>query len=139
MVLFPNVLSSANKTVALKALLTCYELANTVFASYFQVLQNDVLAHQSTVEAVNKAGNDLIASSAGEEASNLQNKLEILNQRWQNVLEKTEQRKQQLDGALRQVNKRVDSQPFMAFQTKVVWNSFVGLQTLFNLCTVGEE
>ncbi|XP_058517880.1 dystonin isoform X4 [Ochotona princeps] len=66
------------------------------------VLQNDVLAHQSTVEAVNKAGNDLIESSAGEEASNLQNRLEILNQRWQNVLEKTEQRKQQLDGALRQ-------------------------------------
>ncbi|XP_037699164.1 dystonin isoform X14 [Choloepus didactylus] len=66
------------------------------------VLQNDVLAHQSTVEAVNKAGNDLIESSAGEEASNLQNKLEVLNRRWQNVLEKTEQRKQQLDGALRQ-------------------------------------
>uniref|UniRef100_A0A8C0D9J9 Dystonin n=1 Tax=Balaenoptera musculus TaxID=9771 RepID=A0A8C0D9J9_BALMU len=66
------------------------------------VLQNDVLAHQSTVEAVNRAGNDLIESSAGEEASNLQNKLEVLNQRWQNVLEKTEQRKQQLDGALRQ-------------------------------------
>ncbi|XP_073893826.1 dystonin isoform X21 [Macaca fascicularis] len=66
------------------------------------VLQNDVLAHQSTVEAVNKAGNDLIESSAGEEASNLQNKLQVLNQRWQNVLEKTEQRKQQLDGALRQ-------------------------------------
>ncbi|XP_063112978.1 dystonin isoform X25 [Cavia porcellus] len=66
------------------------------------VLQNDVLAHQSTVEAVNKAGNDLVESSAGEEASNLQHKLEVLNQRWQNVLEKTEQRKQQLDGALRQ-------------------------------------
>ncbi|XP_053520956.1 dystonin isoform X18 [Artibeus jamaicensis] len=66
------------------------------------VLQNDVLAHQSTVEAVNKAGNDLIESSAGEEASSLQSKLEVLNQRWQNVLEKTEQRKQQLDGALRQ-------------------------------------
>ncbi|XP_010386246.2 dystonin isoform X14 [Rhinopithecus roxellana] len=66
------------------------------------VLQNDVLAHQSTVEAVNKAGNDLIESSAGEEASNLQNKLQVLNQRWQNVLEKTEQRKQQLDGALHQ-------------------------------------
>ncbi|XP_032503698.1 dystonin isoform X7 [Phocoena sinus] len=66
------------------------------------VLQNDVLAHQSTVEAVKKAGNDLIESSAGEEVSNLQNKLEVLNQHWQNVLEKTEQRKQQLDGALRQ-------------------------------------
>ncbi|XP_049675425.1 dystonin isoform X17 [Accipiter gentilis] len=64
------------------------------------VLQNDVLAHQSTVEAVKKAGNDLIQSSAVEEASNLQSKLELLNQRWQNVLEKTEQRKQQLDSAL---------------------------------------
>ncbi|XP_036271364.1 dystonin isoform X24 [Pipistrellus kuhlii] len=66
------------------------------------VLQNDVLAHQSTVETVNKAGSDLLESSAGEEASSLQNKLEVLNQRWKNVLEKTEQRKQQLDGALRQ-------------------------------------
>jgi len=69
------------------------------------VLQNDVLAHQSTVEAVNKAGNDLIESSEGEEASNLQYKLRILNQRWQDILEKTDQRKQQLDSALRQVTK----------------------------------
>ncbi|XP_065256758.1 LOW QUALITY PROTEIN: dystonin [Emys orbicularis] len=64
------------------------------------VLQNDVLAHQSTVETVKKAGNELIESSAVEEASNLQSKLELLNQRWQNVLKKTEQRKQQLDSAL---------------------------------------
>ncbi|XP_056670303.1 dystonin isoform X35 [Monodelphis domestica] len=64
------------------------------------VLQNDVLAHQSTVEAVKKAGNDLIESSAGEEASNLQTKLEIVNQRWQNVFEKTQQRKKLLDSAL---------------------------------------
>ncbi|XP_071663060.1 dystonin isoform X22 [Patagioenas fasciata] len=64
------------------------------------VLQNDVLAHQSTVEAVKKAGNDLMESSAVEEASNLRSKLELLNQHWQNVLEKTEQRKQQLDSAL---------------------------------------
>ncbi|XP_042313307.1 dystonin [Sceloporus undulatus] len=66
------------------------------------VLQNDVLAHQSTVETVKKAGNDLIQSSAVEEASNLQSKLELLNQRWQNILEKTEKRKQQLDSALLQ-------------------------------------
>ncbi|NXV02474.1 DYST protein, partial [Cettia cetti] len=64
------------------------------------VLQNDVFAHQSTVEAVKKAGNDLIESSAVEEASNLRSKLELLNQRWQKLLEKTEQRKQQLDSAL---------------------------------------
>lgn len=83
------------------------------------MLQNDVLAHQSTVEAVNKAGNDLIESSAGEEASSLQHKLEVLNQRWQNVLEKTEQRKQLLDGALRQVNKRIHSETSLQDQNNM--------------------
>ncbi|XP_040284530.1 dystonin isoform X17 [Bufo bufo] len=64
------------------------------------VLQNDVLAHKSSVETVQKAGNDLIESSAGEEASSLQSRLEALSQRWQNVLDKTEQRRKQLDSAL---------------------------------------
>lgn len=77
-----------------------------------QVLQNDVLAHQSTVQTVKKAGNDLIQSSAVEEASNLQSKLELLNQRWQNVLEKTEKRKQQLDSALIQVCSKNRTQKF---------------------------
>nr|XP_046257656.1 dystonin isoform X15 [Scatophagus argus] len=66
------------------------------------VLQNDVLAHEATVETVNKAGNDLVESSAGEEASSLQSKLVNLNQRWKAILEKTEQRKQQLESALLQ-------------------------------------
>uniref|UniRef100_A0A4W6G7E5 Dystonin n=1 Tax=Lates calcarifer TaxID=8187 RepID=A0A4W6G7E5_LATCA len=66
------------------------------------VLQIDVLAHKSTVETVNKAGNDLVESSAGEEASGLQTKLENLNQRWKAIQEKTEQRKQQLESALLQ-------------------------------------
>ncbi|XP_066460148.1 dystonin isoform X8 [Eleutherodactylus coqui] len=64
------------------------------------VLQNDVLAHKSSVETVQKAGNDLIESSAGEEASSLQSRLEALSQRWHNVLHKTEQRRKQLDSAL---------------------------------------
>ncbi|XP_078069449.1 dystonin isoform X8 [Mustelus asterias] len=64
------------------------------------VLQNDVLAHKSTVETVNKAGNDLLESSDGEEASSLQSKLESLNQRWKNVREQTEQRQQQLNHSL---------------------------------------
>lgn len=68
-----------------------------------QVLQNDVLAHETTIETVNKAGNDLVESSAGEEASSLQSKLENLNQRWKAILEKTAQRKQQLESALLQV------------------------------------
>ncbi|MGH0168380.1 UNVERIFIED_CONTAM: hypothetical protein FKN15_066192 [Acipenser sinensis] len=66
------------------------------------VLQNDVLAHKTTVEAVEKAGNDMIESSAGEEASSLQSKLENLNQRWKTVLEKTAQRRQHLESALLQ-------------------------------------
>lgn len=68
-----------------------------------QVLQNDVLAHEATVETVNKAGSDLVESSAGEEASSLQSKLENLNQRWKAILEKTAQRKHQLKAALLQV------------------------------------
>lgn len=68
-----------------------------------QVLHNDVLAHKTTVEAVNKAGRDLIESSAGEEACGLQSKLENLNQRWTSIREKTEQRRQLLDSALLQV------------------------------------
>lgn len=68
-----------------------------------QVLENDVLAHEATVETVNKAGNDLVESSAGEEASSLQSKLENLNQRWKSILEKAAQRKQQLESALLQV------------------------------------
>ncbi|KAM9316059.1 dystonin [Gastrophryne carolinensis] len=64
------------------------------------VLQNDVLAHQSTVETVQKAGNDLIESSAGEEASSLRSRLDALSHRWKNVLDKTEQRRNQLDNAL---------------------------------------
>uniref|UniRef100_A0A3B4W9K1 Dystonin n=1 Tax=Seriola lalandi dorsalis TaxID=1841481 RepID=A0A3B4W9K1_SERLL len=64
------------------------------------VLKIDVLAHKATVETVNKAGNDLVESSAGEEASSLQTKLENLNQRWKAIQEKTDQRKQQLESAL---------------------------------------
>ncbi|XP_018416047.1 PREDICTED: dystonin isoform X2 [Nanorana parkeri] len=64
------------------------------------VLQNDVLAHQSSVKTVQKAGNDLIESSAGEEARSLHSRLEALSHRWQNVLDKTAQRRKQLDNAL---------------------------------------
>lgn len=61
------------------------------------------MAHKTTVEVVNKAGTDLVESTSGEEASGLQSKLENLTQRWKNILEKTEQRRKQLDSALLQV------------------------------------
>ncbi|KTF96951.1 hypothetical protein cypCar_00049146 [Cyprinus carpio] len=82
------------------------------------VLQNDVLAHKTTVEAVNKAGSDLIDSSAGEEARGLQTKLENLNQRWRTILEKTEQRRQLLDSALLQVRNSgiSEAEPFLKWR-----------------------
>ncbi|KAM4795882.1 microtubule-actin cross-linking factor 1 [Rhinophrynus dorsalis] len=66
------------------------------------VLKNDVLAHQSTVQTVNKAGNELLESSARDDANSLRTRLETLNQLWESVLQKTEEREQQLDMALQQ-------------------------------------
>ncbi|XP_064028762.1 microtubule-actin cross-linking factor 1 isoform X9 [Pogoniulus pusillus] len=66
------------------------------------VLKNDVLAHQATVETVNKAGNELLESSAGDDASSLRNRLENLNSCWESVLQKTEEREQQLQSTLQQ-------------------------------------
>ncbi|XP_039183756.1 microtubule-actin cross-linking factor 1 isoform X5 [Crotalus tigris] len=66
------------------------------------VLKNDVLAHQATVETVNKAGNELLESSAGDDASSLRNRLETMNSCWESVLQKTEVREQQLQATLQQ-------------------------------------
>ncbi|XP_053563263.1 microtubule-actin cross-linking factor 1 isoform X4 [Bombina bombina] len=66
------------------------------------VLKNDVLAHESTVHTVNKAGNELVESSAGDDANNLRTRLLKLNQLWESVLQKTEEREYQLDVALQQ-------------------------------------
>ncbi|XP_053310588.1 microtubule-actin cross-linking factor 1 [Spea bombifrons] len=66
------------------------------------VLKNDVLAHQSTVKTVNKAGNELVESSAGDDANSLKIRLETFNQLWESLLQKTEEREQQLDMALQQ-------------------------------------
>uniref|UniRef100_A0A8C8SX39 Microtubule actin crosslinking factor 1 n=1 Tax=Pelusios castaneus TaxID=367368 RepID=A0A8C8SX39_9SAUR len=66
------------------------------------VLKNDVLAHQATVETVNKAGNELLESSEGDDASSLRSRLEKLNSCWESVLQKTEEREQQLQSTLQQ-------------------------------------
>ncbi|CAJ0964672.1 unnamed protein product [Ranitomeya imitator] len=70
------------------------------------VLKNDVLAHESTVKTVIKAGNELLESSAGDDANSLRSRLQMLNQLWESVLQKTEEREQQLDMALQQVRRR---------------------------------
>ncbi|XP_054619826.1 microtubule-actin cross-linking factor 1, isoforms 1/2/3/4 isoform X6 [Dunckerocampus dactyliophorus] len=66
------------------------------------VLRNDVLSHHATVEAVNTAATELLESSPGDEASHLRDQLDQLNQSWQNLLLKTQERQKLLEAALQQ-------------------------------------
>ncbi|XP_039595753.1 microtubule-actin cross-linking factor 1, isoforms 1/2/3/5 isoform X3 [Polypterus senegalus] len=66
------------------------------------VLRNDVLSHHSTVDSVNKAGNELLQSSEGDEASHLHSSLNSMNCSWEAILLKTQERQQHLEAALQQ-------------------------------------
>ncbi|KAG8451599.1 hypothetical protein GDO86_003700 [Hymenochirus boettgeri] len=84
------------------------------------VLKNDVLAHESTVQTVNKAGNELLESSAGDDANSLRTRLQTLNQLWKTVLQKTEEREQQLDMALQQAQGfSGEIEDFIQWQSKI--------------------
>uniref|UniRef100_A0A3Q3VRT8 Uncharacterized protein n=1 Tax=Mola mola TaxID=94237 RepID=A0A3Q3VRT8_MOLML len=66
------------------------------------VLRNDVLSHHATVENVNAAGAELLESSPGDEASHLRDQLDHLNQSWESLLLKTQERQKLLEAALQQ-------------------------------------
>ncbi|XP_040910093.1 microtubule-actin cross-linking factor 1 isoform X12 [Toxotes jaculatrix] len=66
------------------------------------VLRNDVLSHHATVETVNSAGSELLESSPGDEASHLRDQLDQLNQSWESLLLKTQERQKLLEAALQQ-------------------------------------
>ncbi|GLD59413.1 microtubule-actin cross-linking factor 1 [Lates japonicus] len=66
------------------------------------VLRNDVLSHHATVETVNSAGAELLESSPGDEASHLRAQLDQLNQSWESLLLKTQERQKLLEAALQQ-------------------------------------
>ncbi|XP_044027810.1 microtubule-actin cross-linking factor 1 isoform X20 [Siniperca chuatsi] len=66
------------------------------------VLRNDVLSHHATVENVNGAGAELLESSPGDEASHLRDQLDQLNQSWESLLLKTQERQKLLEAALQQ-------------------------------------
>ncbi|XP_041438138.1 microtubule-actin cross-linking factor 1 isoform X18 [Xenopus laevis] len=84
------------------------------------VLKNDVLAHQSTVQTVNKAGNELLESSARDDANSLRTRLETLTQLWETVLQKTEEREQQLEMALQQAQGLSgEIEDFIQWQTNI--------------------
>ncbi|XP_034560537.1 microtubule-actin cross-linking factor 1 [Notolabrus celidotus] len=66
------------------------------------VLRNDVLSHHATVETVSGAGAELLESSPGDEASHLRDQLDHLNQGWESLLLKTQERQKLLEAALHQ-------------------------------------
>ncbi|RVE66772.1 hypothetical protein OJAV_G00110710 [Oryzias javanicus] len=66
------------------------------------VLRNDVLSHHATVETVNTAAAELLESSPGDEASHLRAQLDQLNQSWESLLLKTQERQKLLEAALQQ-------------------------------------
>ncbi|XP_075868033.1 microtubule-actin cross-linking factor 1 isoform X22 [Nelusetta ayraudi] len=66
------------------------------------VLRNDVLSHHTTVNTVNSAAAELLESSPGDEASHLRDQLDQLNQSWENLLLKTQERQKLLEAALQQ-------------------------------------
>lgn len=70
-----------------------------------QVLRNDVLSHHATVDTVNNAATELLESSPGDEASHLRDQLDHLNQSWESLLLKTQERQKLLEAALQQVQK----------------------------------
>ena len=54
--------------------------------SRLQILLNDVESHQSAIDQVNSAGQNVISSEGGAEASQTRDNLDQLNQRWESVL-----------------------------------------------------
>ncbi|UXI17137.1 cathepsin O-like cysteine peptidase protein [Sarcoptes scabiei] len=73
--------------------------------SKFKVLENDIYAHQNTVDTLNSAGKMLIDNERGtDNARATQNKLNHLNSRWQQLLDKTEQRKRELEELLKEAH-----------------------------------
>ena len=69
-----------------------------------QILQNDIAAHQVSVESVNEAGKDVITSEGGAQARLTRHKLDQMNNKWEAVLGKTRDRQLELEDALRDVS-----------------------------------
>ncbi|XP_067144018.1 microtubule-actin cross-linking factor 1 isoform X2 [Centruroides vittatus] len=68
-----------------------------------KVLMNDIQAHQTSVDTLNRAGRQLIEANRGsEDASVTQNKLNNLNKKWQQLQDKSTERQNELEEALKE-------------------------------------
>ncbi|KAI4904060.1 hypothetical protein NFI96_033881 [Prochilodus magdalenae] len=68
-----------------------------------KVLRNDVMSHVHMVEALNKAGRELLEAGGVDSPHGLQPRLEQLNERWEFVRCETERRQLELENSLSQV------------------------------------
>merc|ERR1712223_1884704 len=68
-----------------------------------KVMVNDIQAHQSSVDTLNDAGRQIIESEKGSrESSQIQNKLNELNTKWNDLLGNAESRQVELEDALKE-------------------------------------
>ncbi len=68
-----------------------------------QLLQNDVLAHEASIDSVTEAGRQVIVSEAGADASDIRHKLDELRTRWEDLLAKMRDYQMELEKAFREV------------------------------------
>ena len=69
------------------------------------MLQNDIMSHQSSVDSVNQAGRNFVASADNRQVAGvIKNKLDDLNMKWRNLLKMSEDRQRELEGSLGEVS-----------------------------------
>ncbi|GIX80799.1 microtubule-actin cross-linking factor 1 [Caerostris extrusa] len=68
-----------------------------------KVITNDIQAHQSSIDAINRAGHEFVDSDRGsEDAKSTHNKLQNLQIRWQHLQNKSAERYRELEEALKE-------------------------------------
>ncbi|PIK37942.1 putative microtubule-actin cross-linking factor 1 isoform X5 [Apostichopus japonicus] len=66
-----------------------------------KVLQNDILAHQVSVDSVNKAGQGFLATADNPEVARvIEGKLDTVNHKWEDLVQKSADRQQELEKCL---------------------------------------
>eukprot|EP00057_Strongylocentrotus_purpuratus_P020675 XP_011675149.1 PREDICTED: microtubule-actin cross-linking factor 1 isoform X2 [Strongylocentrotus purpuratus] len=66
-----------------------------------KVLQNDIMAHESSVKSVNQAGQNFVASADNRQVANVvRSKLDDVNNKWANLTRMSDGRQRELEGAL---------------------------------------
>lgn len=69
------------------------------------MLRNDILAHQVSVDSVNTAGQNFLGTADNPElAKVIEGKLDTVNQKWENLVKKSEERQEELEKCVGEVS-----------------------------------